>query len=225
MKYFLVIINLILLGVFVSFQNKKIPENFVYAEQVIPNIEVDMRYAGTNNFIGKPVEGYQKQKAILTKPAAEALKKVQAELEAKGYSLKIFDAYRPQRAINQFKKWAADPVDTTMKAFYYPEVQKKDLFNLGYLSSRSGHSRGSTIDLTLVDKKTGKEVDMGGAYDYFGEISSHNYPHITTQQIKNRELLKSIMGKFGFRPYTKEWWHYTLRQEPFPDTYFDFVIE
>jgi D-alanyl-D-alanine dipeptidase len=183
-----------------------------------------MCYAGSNNFIGKPIEGYMKPKAILTKPAAEALKKVQAELENQGYCLKIFDAYRPQRAVDHFIEWAVKPGDTLMKNQFYPEVIKKELFNLGYLASRSGHSRGSTLDLTLIDVKSGKEVDMGGNYDFFGEISHHKYSGITPKQKKNRELLKKAMTKYGFRPYAKEWWHYTFQPEPFPDTYFDFVV-
>lgn len=207
------------------FQQAKLPENFVYIDQVIPDIILDMRYAGNNNFIGKPITGYLEPKAILTKPAAKALQKVQLELEDMGYCLKIYDAYRPQRAVDQFVEWARNPGDTLMKNQFYPEEKKKDLFNRGFLASRSGHSRGSTLDLTLVEVVTGKEVDMGGAYDFFGEVSRHNYPHVTSTQKKNRELLKNIMSKYGFRPYPKEWWHYTYREEPFPETYFDFPVE
>lgn len=224
MNTFLKILYIFLFPTFL-FQEKELPENFVYVDQVIPDIVLDMRYADSNNFIGKPIKGYLQPKAILTKPATEALKKVQAELENHGYCLKIFDAYRPQRAVNHFIEWAKMPGDTLMKNQYYPEVPKKELFNLGYVASRSGHSRGSTLDLTMINMKSGKEVDMGGTYDFFGEISHHNYPNITSKQKKHRELLKKTMTKYGFRPYAKEWWHYTFQQEPFPNTYFDFVVE
>ncbi len=224
MKTFVSIICIFISSCCYSFQKNKLPENFVYLDQAIPDIVLDMRYAGSNNFIGKPIEGYLNPKAILTKPAAEALKKVQAELENQGYCLKVFDAYRPQRAVDHFKEWAKNQDDTLTKNRFYPEVKKKDLFNLGFLASRSGHSRGSTLDLTLVEVETGKEVDMGGTYDFFGMISHHNYPNITLRQKKHRELLKNTMMKYGFRPYAKEWWHYTYQQEPFPDTYFNFVI-
>ena len=221
----MIIISILFIGGFYSLQEKNLPENFVYIDQVIPDIVLDMRYSGNNNFIGKPIQGYQQPKAILTKPAAEALRKVQIELENRGYCLKIFDAYRPQQAVDHFLKWAKDPGDTLMKNQFYPDVKKKDLFNLGFLASRSGHSRGSTLDLTLVEVETGKEVDMGGDYDFFGEVSHHNYPHLTPAQKKNRELLKSAMMKYDFRPYAKEWWHYTYQAEPFPDTYFNFIVE
>jgi D-alanyl-D-alanine dipeptidase len=208
-----------------SIQENKLPENFVYLDKVIPDIVLEMRYAGSNNFIGKPIEGYLKPKAILTKPAAEALKKVQAKLQNEGYCLKIFDAYRPQRAVNHFIKWAGKQEDTLMKKDFYPEVEKQNLFSFGYISTRSGHSRGSTVDLTLIDANNLKEIDMGGSYDFFGEISHHNAANITSEQKKNRELLKNTMIRFGFRPYEKEWWHYTFMPEPFPDTYHDFVVE
>ena len=224
MKTFLIIIYIFFFLGF-SIQEKKLPKIFVYVDQVIPDIVLDMRYVGSNNFIGKPIEGYLKPKAILTKPTAEVLKKVQAELKNQGYCLKIFDAYRPQRAVDHFIEWVKKPGDTLMKVKFYPEVTKKELFNLGYLASRSGHSRGSTLDLTLIDVKSGKEVDMGGTYDFFGKISHHNYPDITPKQKKNRELLKMTMTKYGFLPYPEEWWHYTFQPEPCPDTYFDFVVE
>ena len=205
-------------------QEKNLHKDFVYIKEQIPDIKLDIRYAGSNNFIGKPVNSYQKPVGILSKPATEALEKVQNDLMSQGYCLKIFDAYRPQTAVNHFIEWARNPADTLTKAKFYPEVAKKDLFQLGYIASKSGHSRGSTIDLTIMDAKTGKELDMGSGYDFFGDISHHNTDKITKEQKANRSLLKRIMIKNGFRPYQEEWWHYTLRNEPYPETYFDFPV-
>lgn len=204
--------------------SKNLPDGFVYIKDVIPDVVLDIRYAGTNNFIGEPITGYKEGRAIISEPAAEALKKVQRDLKKEGYGLKIFDAYRPQRAVNHFIKWAKDPSDTLKKQEFYPEVDKKDLFELGYIASRSGHSRGSTIDLTIIDAETNKELDMGSPYDFFGEISHHNATEITAEQKQNRELLKNLMMKYGFQPYAQEWWHYTYQPEPYPDIYFDFVV-
>jgi len=209
----------------VSAQQKQLPQGFSYLHEVIPDIVLEVRYAGTNNFLGTPVDGYKTEKVILSTPAAMALNKVQYELKALGYCLKVFDGYRPQRAVNHFISWARLSHDTIQKHQFYPDVDKKDLFNLGYISSRSGHSRGSTIDLTMVDFNTGKEVDMGGPYDFFGELSHHSYSKISETQKNNRALLKRVMMKHGFAPYAQEWWHYTFQPEPFPDTYFDFVVE
>lgn len=206
-------------------QEKELPPGFEYLKETIPDIVLEMRYAGSHNFIGKPINGYQEPKAILTTAAAEALKKVQIELENQGYCLKIFDAYRPQSAVNHFIDWARSPEDTLMKATFYPEIEKKNLFSLGYISTRSGHSRGSTVDITLIDANTGEELNMGGTYDFFGEISHHDSSKITSEQKENRKLLKRTMSKYGFRAYPQEWWHYTLRMEPFHDTYFNFIIE
>lgn len=206
-------------------QKRDLPEDFIYIHELIPDVVLEMRYAGNNNFIGKPVIGYNKPVAILSKPAAKALFHVQQELKKIGFCLKIFDAYRPQQAVNEFISWARDPEDTLMKQEFYPNVDKRNLFNYGYISTRSGHSRGSTVDLTLLDANSGKEVDMGGSYDFFGELSHHNTPEITAEQKQNRDLLKNTMARYGFIPYMQEWWHYTLRPEPFPETYFDFPVE
>lgn len=206
-------------------QKQQLPQGFTYLHEMIPDVVLEVRYAGNNNFLGTPVEGYKEELVILSTPAASALKKVQQELKTMGYCLKVFDGYRPQRAVNHFISWAKVSGDTLKKQQFYPDVDKKDLFKLGYISSRSGHSRGSTVDLTMVDYSTGKEVDMGGAYDFFGELSHHNYSEISKEQKNNRALLKRIMMKHGFSPYAQEWWHYTYQHEPFPDTYFDFVIE
>ncbi|QED37980.1 M15 family metallopeptidase [Antarcticibacterium arcticum] len=209
----------------VSAQESTLPPNFVYVQDVIPDVVLEMRYAGENNFLGMSVDGYKSPVAILSRPAAMALAKVQRELKEKGYCLKIFDAYRPQRAVNHFISWARKPEDTLKKAQFYPGLDKKDLFSLGYISTRSGHSRGSTIDLSIVDYNSGEEIDMGGAYDFFGERSHHNYTNITPAQKMNRSILKNAMMKYGFQPYSQEWWHYTYQPEPFPNTYFDFLVK
>jgi D-alanyl-D-alanine dipeptidase len=200
-------------------------KGFVYVKDVIPDVKYEIRYAGSNNFLGRPVKGYYTAEAILTKEAATALKKVQDELKTKGYGLKIFDAYRPQHAVNDFIAWAKDLSDTINKRVFYPNVPKSELFKRGYIASRSGHSRGSTVDLTIVNLKTGKELDMGSPYDFFGEISHHDAKGITTMQKQNRELLRKVMEKHGFKSYSVEWWHYTLQVEPYPETYFDFPVK
>jgi len=208
-----------------SVKAQGLPEGFVYLDEVIPDILYDIRYAGNHNFIGKPITGYEEAQAILSKPAAEALSKVQQELIQKDFMLKIFDAYRPQQAVNHFMEWAKDGEDTLMKSQFYPEIAKKDLFQLGYIATKSGHSRGSTVDLTMVKVSDCKNADMGSPYDFFGEISHHNTSKITTQQKENRELLRLTMRKYGFRSYSEEWWHYTYNMEPFPNTYFDFPVK
>ena len=203
----------------------QIPKEFVYVKDAIPSIQGDLRYCSENNFVGNPIEGYQENVIILTIKATSALKKVQEELLKKGLSAKVFDAYRPQRAVNHFRKWARNLNDTMKKAEFYPRVSKRNLFIEGYISTHSRHSSGSTIDLTIVNLKTNKELDMGTSYDYFGKESWVTYNGITEPQKKNRELLESIMIKHGFRNYPQEWWHFTLRGEPFRDQYFDFVVE
>ncbi len=203
----------------------QLPEGFVYIVDEIPLVHSDLRYCHENNFVGNPIEGYQENVLILTLDATKALKKVQDELLKKGFSLKIFDAYRPQRAVNHFRKWARNLNDTLNKSVFYPDVAKKNLFKYGYISTRSRHSSGSTIDLTLVNLKTNKEMDMGTPYDYFGKESWVTYEGITDAQKSNRNLLQSIMIKHGFRNYPQEWWHFTLRGEPFKNQYFDFIIE
>ena len=200
-------------------------EHFVYLDEAIPDIVLDIRYASRDNFVGAPIDGYHRPVALLTREAATALKKVQDTLRPLGLGLKVFDAYRPQKAVDHFARWMQNPADTLTKHRYYPDVRKADVFDLGYVASRSGHSRGSTLDLTLIETATGKEVDMGSPWDFFGEISWHASDQVTTSQKANRQKLKNIMSHCGFRPYAKEWWHYTLRNEPYPDTYFDFDVE
>ena len=200
-------------------------KDFVYLKDVDASIQTELRYFSHQNFIGKPIDGYQKDCIILTKQTAEVLKKIQTILKKEGLSLKVFDAYRPQQAVNHFVRWAKVLNDTLMKAAYYPKVPKSQLFQLGFIASKSGHTRGSTVDITLVNSKTGKEVDMGSAYDFFGEESHPFYKKINKKQQENRLFLRKIMIENGFIPYDNEWWHFTLKNEPFPDTYFNFLIE
>ena len=204
---------------------QKLPEDFVYLQDIDSTIQKELRYLGNHNFIGKPIDGYKTNTVIVSKPTAKALYKIQQELVKKNLSLKIFDAYRPQQAVNHFVRWARVLNDTLMKQEFYPNVPKRELFKRGYIASKSGHTRGSTVDLTIVNTKTGKELDMGSPYDFFGEQSHPFYKNITPTQKKNRLLLRKIMLANGFKPYDNEWWHFTLRNEPFPKTYFNFPIE
>lgn len=203
----------------------QLPKGFVYVEDVIPDMDVELRYFTSNNFVGKPIKGYYSNKLILTIESAEALKKVHEALQEQNLCLKVYDGYRPQKAVNHFIIWARDLKDTINKQNFYPEVNKRNLFKAGYIASRSGHSRGSTLDLTIINANTGKPLDMGSPYDFFGEESWVDFESITDKQKANRQLLKSYMLKFGFRNYPKEWWHFTLRGEPFPNTYFDFDVK
>lgn len=203
----------------------QLPEGFVYVKDEIPDLDVELRYFTDHNFVGMPIEGYHAHKLILTKEATEALKKVQEDLQYQNFCLKVYDGYRPQRAVNHFVAWARDLGDTINKQVFYPEVEKQFLFGDGYIASRSGHSRGSTVDLTMTDGSTGELIDMGGFFDFFGEQSWTDDPNITAAQKQNRAILRSVMEKYNFRNYPKEWWHFTLRWEPYPDTYFDFPVE
>lgn len=206
-------------------QKQTLPKGFVYVKSVIPDLDVELRYFTTNNFVGDTIDGYNANRLILTKGTAEKLKLVQDELQSQNLCLKVYDGYRPQPAVNHFIRWARDLNDTVNKAQFYPEVKKKNLFNSGYIASRSGHSRGSTIDLTIIDGQTGEPLDMGSPYDFFGKASWIEHDGLTDLQKKNRQLLQTVMLKHNFRNYSKEWWHFTLRWEPFPKTYFDFEVE
>ena len=199
--------------------------DFVLLSEVVPDAILEIRYYSTYNFVGKRINGYERPVAYLTKKAAAALREVSDELVEKGYRLKIFDAYRPQRAVNHFAEWAKDVDDTKMKEYFYPEEDKSVLFEKGYINAKSGHSRGSTVDLTLFDMKTEKEVDMGGTFDYFGLKSHPDYKGVTPRQYENRMILREAMIKHGFKPLYSEWWHFTLENEPYPDTYFDFPVK
>ncbi|MDD3024853.1 MAG: M15 family metallopeptidase [Syntrophomonadaceae bacterium] len=206
-------------------QKTHAPEGFVYIGQLIPDAQYDIRYYGEDNFIGTRVDGYKAPVAILTYEAAQALKEASTELDSQGYYLKVFDAYRPQKAVDHFIRWSKDSSDIKMKSLYYPHVDKKDLFALGFLAKKSGHSRGSTVDLTLVYKETGEELDMGSSFDYLDQSSAYGTTLISTEQAVNREILKSAMSNHGFRPCTKEWWHFTLIKEPYPNRYFNFDVK
>lgn len=202
-----------------------LPDGFVYVRDVIPDIREDIRYFADDNFVGNRIDGYEKPVSILTKDAAIALKAVQSELSAFGLGLQVYDAYRPQQAVDHFVRWARDLDDTRMKSRYYPDVAKQDLFRLGYIAAKSGHSRGSTVDLTIVSNDNFKALDMGTTWDHFGPESWPSYSKLTASQRANRMLLHNVMLKHGFKPLQEEWWHFTLANEPFPDTYFDFVVE
>lgn len=198
--------------------------DFVLLSEAVPDAILEIRYYSTYNFVGARIDGYEQPVALLTREAAQALREVSDELIAKGYRLKIFDAYRPQMAVDHFMRWALDPEDTAMKPYFYPELEKNVLFPQGYIAEKSGHSRGSTVDLTLFDMAAGKELDMGGTFDYFGRLSHPDYKNITPEQYSNRMILRDAMLAHGFKPLEEEWWHFTLKNEPFPDTYFTFPV-
>ena len=198
--------------------------DFVLVTDVVPDAILEIRYYSTYNFVGERIDGYEEPLAFLTKEAAEVLKQVSDDLKAQGYRLKIYDAYRPQKAVTHFVTWAKDEADTRMKPYFYPELNKDVLFPQGYINEHSGHSRGSTVDLTLFDMTTEKEVDMGGTFDYFGELSHPDYRGITEEQYANRMILREAMMARGFKPLEEEWWHFTLEDEPYPDTYFTFPV-
>ena len=206
-------------------KQNNLPDGFVYVKDVIPDLNVQLRYFSTHNFVGDTITGYKANKLILTKQSAEALKKVQADLQEQNLCLMVYDGYRPQRAVNHFSRWAKDLKDTLQKQEFYPKVDKRHLFRDGYIASRSGHSRGSTLDLTIIDGNTNEPLDMGSPYDFFGKESWVDHPDLTKTQLTNRQLLQKVMLKHNFRNYPKEWWHFTLRWEPFPKTFFDFEIE
>ncbi len=198
---------------------------FVSLAEAVPDVILEIRYYSTYNFVGDRIDGYEEPCALLTKEAAEALQAAATDAEEQGYRLKVYDAYRPQMAVDNFVEWAEDVDDTRMKEYFYPELDKSVLFDQGYIDAKSGHSRGSTLDLTLFDMDTGKELDMGGTFDYFGELSHPDYVgDLTEEQIANRNTLRDIMVDNGFRPLDTEWWHFTLEEEPYPDTYFTFPV-
>ncbi len=203
----------------------QVPESFVNVQDMDSTIKVELRYFTSNNFLGYKVDGYHANKAYLTKRAAKALHQAHRRAWKLGMGILIFDSYRPQQAVDHFVRWSQDLTDTLRKAEFYPDIPKSQLFQAGFIASRSGHSRGSTVDLTLYVLETGEAVDMGSAFDLFSEISFHNSPLVTPEQRANRQLLMNLMKNAGFRPYSKEWWHYTLNNEPFPDQYFNFEVK
>lgn len=200
------------------------PSGFVLLSEFVPDVLQEIRYYTAYNFVGERIDGYEEPCAILTRDAAAALKRASDECRFQGYRLKVFDAYRPARAVAHFVRWASDVSDERMKSVFYPDLDKADLFEKGYVSEKSGHSRGSAVDLTLLSEKTGEAVDMGGAFDFLGGISHPDYRGITEEQYENRMLLQRIMTRNGFQPIDCEWWHFCLAEEPYPDTYFDFPV-
>ena len=200
------------------------PSGFVLLSDYVPGIIQEIRYFSTYNFVGDRIDGYEEPCALLTREAARALKSVSNELNVKGYRLKIFDAYRPVRAVRHFVLWGIEDMDLRMKPFFYPELEKQDLFSKGYIASRSSHSRGSTVDLTLLDMATGKELDMGSPFDLFSERSHPDSDQVTEEQYLNRMFLQNVMTRNGFLPLDCEWWHFSLKDEPYPETYFDFPV-
>ena len=253
MRTRIVAIGFLALALFFPFADavraqEKIPSDFVDIKQVLPSAILDIRYHGDHNFVGTRVDGYEAARCFVTKPAAKALAKVQEELQEFSLSLKIYDCYRPQRAVNHFVRWAKDIGDAKTKAEFYPAVDKRNLFRDDYIAERSGHSRGSTVDLTIVPLPVPKEetytpgqplracfmpaserfgdssIDMGTGFDCFDELSHPANPRVGTQQRANRLLLKTLMDRRGFKNYAQEWWHFTLRNEPYPNTYFDFPV-
>ena len=208
--------------------NHYLPEKdssgFVLLSDYIPSIVQEIRYFSTYNFIGERIDGYEEPIALLTKEAARALKTVANEMNVKGYRLKIFDTYRPTTAVKHFILWGIEDQDVRMKPYFYPDVVKQDLFSEGYIAKKSSHSRGSTVDLTLLDMRTGKEVDMGSQFDWFGIESHPDYRGITEEQYENRMFLQKAMVRNGFTPIDCEWWHFTLADEPYPDMYFSFPV-
>lgn len=230
-----------------STSTRDLPDGFLRLSDIDDSIQLDMRYFGSNNFLGRPVVGYEAPECILSTPAALALAEVQTMVTQLGLSLKIYDCYRPQRAVNDFMQWGADQSDQRMRLSYYPEVPKADLFDLGYIAERSGHSRGSTVDLTLVplgtvvpeadplaqqydcrapaaERYPDNSIDMGTGYDCFDPRSHTDNIVVGAEVLQNRHLLREIMEAAGFTNYEQEWWHYTLNDEPFPDQYFDFPV-
>ena len=203
---------------------EKDASGFVLLADFIPSIVQEIRYYSSFNFIGDRIDGYEEPIALRTKEAARALKSVANEMNVKGYRLKIFDTYRPTTAVKHFIMWGIEDQDVRMKPYFYPEVEKQELFSKGYIAKRSSHSRGSTVDLTLLDMAKGKEVDMGSQFDWFGEESHPDYRGITDEQFANRMFLREAMLRNGFLPIDCEWWHFTLADEPYPDRYFEFPV-
>ena len=223
----LLLVSILLTG-FTNAHASFLPEGFVYVTDFVPDAILEIRYYSTYNFVGARVDDYLAPLAILTREAAASLKQASDSLRDEGYVIKIFDAYRPQGAVDHFMRWGADPNDISTKEYFYPDLDKATKIDPNisdvYIASRSGHTRGSTVDLTIVNRKTGKEVDMGSPFDFFGPISAHDYSGIANEQKANRLILKNAMDKAGFNAYNDEWWHYTLRNAPHSTLYFKFPV-
>lgn len=221
---FFIMTSLLFFASAATAENDALPEGFVYVDEWIPDAVLDIRYAGEHNFVGESVDGYLTPRAILTREATDALVKAADILREKGYRIKIFDAYRPLSAVRHFIRWSKDETDTKTRDEFYPEFRNKLLLvDQGYIARNSPHTRGSAVDLTLVDAD-GNELDMGGCFDYFGKKSWYDYAGVTETQRQNRALLREVMTACGFRPFEKEWWHFRLINEPFPETSFDFPV-
>lgn len=229
------------------FSRNNIPKEFVYLSQFAPDIQQSVRYATVNNFLARPAKGYLSEEIIITQKAAEKLVQIQRELKKQGFELVIYDGYRPQKAVEDFYGWSSSESDHVAKEIYYPQIEKNTLFDIGFISRKSSHTRGSTVDLTLIE--AGKKlieiqilqrelldgtvipflddgtVDMGSSFDLFHEVSYHDTPLVSLNHLKNRAILKEVMMDHGFAPYSKEWWHYSMKDEPFPDSYFNFDID
>ncbi len=209
----------------VAYKNETMdPSGFVLLADFVPNIIQEIRYYSTYNFIGERIDGYEEPCAILTREAARMLKSAAAEMLVQGYRMKVFDAYRPACAVRSFVLWGIEDQDIRMKPYFYPELEKQELFAGGYIASKSSHSRGSTVDLTLLDMSTGKELDMGSPFDLFSPLSHPDCRDVTDEQYENRMILQKVMVRNGFAPIDCEWWHFSLKDEPYPDTYFEFPV-
>ncbi len=199
-------------------------EDFVFVDEFVPGIRWDAKYATWDNFTGKPVDGYLANRIVGTKDLCEALKKAQEKAASLGFGLLLWDGYRPQRAVDCFVHWSQQREDGRTKPRHYPNIDRSEMFRLGYVASLSGHSRGSTLDMTLYHLDTGELAAMGGGHDLMDSLSHHGATGIGHVEARNRARLRSLMEDCGFSSYACEWWHYTLEDEPFPDTYFDFPI-
>jgi len=223
------VLALLLAVISFSAHAQTMPPEFVDAATVVDGLVVDMRYFGTDNFVGRRIDGYEAPRCLLARPAAAALSAVQRDLAQRGFGLKVLDCYRPARAVAHFVRWARDAADMARKADYYPDIDKRNLFRLGYIAEHSGHSRGSTVDLTLVHRAGGEgdrdnNPNMGTPFDFFSPKSWPGDISVGETARRNRALLAAAMARGGFRAYSKEWWHFTLRNEPFPARYFDFPV-
>ncbi|MFD9869363.1 D-Ala-D-Ala dipeptidase VanX [Streptomyces niveus] len=200
------------------------PDDFVFVDELVPQIRWDAKYATWDNFTGRPVTGYLANRVVGTRALCAALEAARGEAESLGFGLLLWDGYRPQRAVDRFLDWSQEPEDGRTKKRHYPNIDRSEMFDLGYVAAKSGHSRGGTVDLTLYHLTTGELVPMGGDHDLMDSVSHHGAEGITRAETANRRHLCSLMDAAGFRSYACEWWHYTLRDEPHPDTHFDFPI-
>ena len=242
-RRFLTVSLLIMMGTTMMSGQRTMNSKFVTLAEAVPDAIQEIRYYSTYNFVGQRIDGYEQPTAMLTRRAADSLRAVSDDVKRMGYRLKIYDAYRPQKAVDHFVRWAKVLSDTLMKHDFYPDLPKSVLFRQGYIAGKSGHTRGSTVDLTLFDMKTGKDVDMGGTFDWFGPEShpdfcgnpetgkytgdNHKSPKgrsITSEQFRNRMILRRAMLRHGFKPISTEWWHFTLKNEPYPHTFFTFPV-